>query len=129
MFRLEARGTDESDTLYAGLVDELESVRARIDDLRSSEQAKWLDVRELAKVTRETPTRLISTGYKVLDDAQCYLEAGHVMAVLASPSVGKTAVAINMVDRIVDVQPEHNILFSSLEMPVGRLFCRLLGTI
>ena len=70
-----------------------------------------------------------STGYKDIDKELLGLQDGDLIIVAARPSMGKTALAMNMVENIVtDKEIEGGVLVFSLEMPAESLTTRLLAS-
>lgn len=66
------------------------------------------------------------TGYPDLDDCLGGLQPGGVTIIAARPGVGKTAFALNIVERACLLKGEPS-LFVSCEMTKGELFTRLLA--
>ena len=70
-----------------------------------------------------------STGYKDIDKKLLGLQNGDLIIIAASPSMGKTALALNMVENIVtNKEIEGGVLVFSLEMPAESLTTRLLAS-
>ena len=70
-----------------------------------------------------------STGFKDIDKELLGLQDGDLIIVAARPSMGKTALAMNMVENIVtDKEIEGGVLVFSLEMPAESLTTRLLAS-
>ena len=70
-----------------------------------------------------------STGYKDIDKELLGLQDGDLIIVAARPSMGKTALAMNMVENIVtDKEIDGGVLVFSLEMPAESLTTRLLAS-
>ena len=70
-----------------------------------------------------------STGYKDIDKELLGLQDGDLIIVAARPSMGKTALAMNIVENIVtDKEIEGGVLVFSLEMPAESLTTRLLAS-
>ena len=68
----------------------------------------------------------IPTGYYELDDLTCGFQAGDMIVIAGRPSMGKTAIILNIIDHVIQVQKKGVLLFS-LEMSKGavveRMFC------
>ena len=70
-----------------------------------------------------------STGYKDIDKELLGLQNGDLIIIAARPSMGKTALALNMVENIVTNKDiEGGVLLFSLEMPAESLTTRLLAS-
>jgi len=70
-----------------------------------------------------------STGYKDIDKELLGLQNGDLIILAARPSMGKTALAMNMVENIVtNKEIEGGVLVFSLEMPAESLTTRLLAS-
>jgi replicative DNA helicase len=70
-----------------------------------------------------------STGYKDIDKELLGLQDGDLIILAARPSMGKTALAMNMVENIVtNKEIEGGVLVFSLEMPAESLTTRLLAS-
>ena len=70
-----------------------------------------------------------STGYKDIDKKLLGLQNGDLIIIAARPSMGKTALALNMVENIVtNKEIEGGVLVFSLEMPAESLTTRLLAS-
>ncbi len=67
----------------------------------------------------------IDTGFKVLNKMTTGFNAGDLVILAARPSMGKTALALNVVYQAV--QNNSGVAFFSLEMPVEQLMLRLLS--
>src|SRR5215470_15702808 len=70
------------------------------------------------------PHHRIQLGYAELDDVVRGVAPGEVMTILGRPSVGKTAFALNLVDRMT-AAGQHPTLIFSLEQPGVELFERM----
>jgi len=70
-----------------------------------------------------------STGYKDIDKELLGLQDGDLIILAARPSMGKTALAMNMVENIVtNKEIDGGVLVFSLEMPAESLTTRLLAS-
>ncbi len=74
----------------------------------------------------------IPTGYTDLDNVLQGLKAGEMIVIAARPSMGKTALALNIVERVAlphrDDPVERPVAVFSLEMSSGQLVRRMLCT-
>jgi replicative DNA helicase len=70
----------------------------------------------------------LSTGYVDLDRLTSGMQKGDLIIVAGRPSMGKTAFAMNLVERAV-LHQERPILVFSLEMPAEQLVIRMLSSI
>ena len=70
----------------------------------------------------------VSTGFPDLDHILCGLQAGDMIVLAARPSVGKTALALN-ITRHLAVDEGKPVLFFSLEMTKDQLVQRLIGMV
>ncbi len=66
------------------------------------------------------------TGFFELDDMLTGFHGSELIVIAARPGMGKTALALNMVNNIAQQSPDKAILFFSLEMPGRQLGLRLL---
>ena len=69
--------------------------------------------------------RGISTGYRQIDEATGGFNKGDLMIISARPSMGKTALVLNMMNR---TPKEKNILLFEMEMSAEKLGARLLAS-
>lgn len=104
MAQLIDTGTDEPTMLYEGMFDAIQD----IDD----------------RSTGRRPSGLL-TGIAELDTITGGLEPGQLVIVAARPSVGKTALALNIADHAT--QQGNSIAFFSLEMTRRELIQRLIS--
>lgn len=104
MVQLIDAGTDEPTMLYDGMFDAIQD----IDD----------------RSTGRRPSGLL-TGIAELDAITGGLEPGQLIIVAARPSVGKTAIALNMVDSVVT--QGKSVAFFSLEMTRREIIQRLIA--
>ncbi len=68
----------------------------------------------------------LSTGYEDVDRLITGLRPGEMIVIAARPSIGKTALALNMAASIALGTPPHSVGVFSLEMPAQQLVLRLL---
>lgn len=104
MAQLIDTGTDEPTLLYEGMFDAIQD----IDD----------------RSTGRRPSGLL-TGVTELDAITGGLEPGQLVIVAARPSVGKTAIALNMADSVVT--QGKSVAFFSLEMTRREIIQRLIA--
>lgn len=104
MAQLIDTGTDEPTMLYEGMFDAIQD----IDD----------------RSTGSRPSGLL-TGVAELDAITGGLESGQLVIVAARPSVGKTAIALNMADSVVT--QGKSVAFFSLEMTRREIIQRLIA--
>ncbi|ADL56037.1 replicative DNA helicase [Gallionella capsiferriformans] len=104
MAQLIDTGTDEPTMLYDGMFDAIQD----IDD----------------RSTGRRPSGLL-TGVAELDAITGGLEPGQLIIVAARPSVGKTAIALNVVDSVVT--QGKSVAFFSLEMTRREIIQRLIA--
>jgi len=95
------------------------------------------DFREVEEVTSEYYTKLeniaagnidesgIKTGIAALDELIVSLKPGDFVLLAARPSMGKTAVSLEMAKNI---SKEKNVAFFSIEMPSEQIVSRLLAS-
>ena len=67
----------------------------------------------------------LATGYLKLDELTCGLQAGEMIVIAARPSVGKTAIALNMAEHMA-AEDHKPVLIFSLEMARQQLAQRFL---
>ena len=118
----------------------VESIETAVYNIRNTEgKNSYLTFREclsremeyLKKVMTGTLEVGISTGYQKLDDYTGGLKPGEMFVLAARPSIGKTAMALNIVRNIVfpsrSARP-RKVAFFSLEMTAEQIARRLLCT-
>ncbi|MDR3238419.1 MAG: replicative DNA helicase [Spirochaetia bacterium] len=79
---------------------------------------QWYDTK---KSVTGTPS-----GFQMLDELLTGFHGSELIIVAARPGMGKTALAVNMMNNIALKEPEKAVLFFSLEMPAQQLALRLL---
>ena len=113
----------------ADIISKLESSFVRTD-----ERHKVVDLAELMGITlamieqgyqRGGVLPGITTGYTALDNATGGFNRGDLMIVAARPSMGKTALILNMMSNI---PKEHNAMLFEMEMAEGKLGARLMSS-
>jgi len=70
----------------------------------------------------------VSTGFEVLDDMTSGWQESDLVIVAARPSMGKTTLAMNMVEEAV-LKQDKAVLVFSLEMPADSIIMRMLSAI
>ena len=70
----------------------------------------------------------ILTGYHKLDELTGGLKPGEMFVLAARPSIGKTAMALNIIRNITLCKERYRVLFFSLEMSAGQITRRLICT-
>lgn len=68
----------------------------------------------------------IMTGFENLDNITGGLRRGEFIVIAARPSVGKTALAFNIVENVAKSEKPHSVLFFSMEMTAIQLGKRML---
>ena len=144
---IDAAGQIVFDAYHAGDLDS-EAGRAVMDDAEKrifeiAEDAATLDQQTLEELLQQTMDLLeanegraitgLATGYSDLDEITSGLQPGEMVIVAARPSMGKTALALNLAERIAlggspyaKKGPETPVGFFSMEMSKQSLAQRLL---
>lgn len=78
--------------------------------------------------TRDAITGL-ATGFHDLDRMTAGLQTSDLVIVAARPSMGKTALSINMAEHAVMSEGEGAVLFFSMEMPADQIVMRMLSSL
>jgi len=114
-----------------------------IDDIeravfRITEKRIVSDYKDIDSVLQETMTEIghyyetkkivtgIATGYKELDEMLTGFHGSELIIMAARPGMGKTAIALNIMNNIALEEKEKSALFFSLEMPAAQLGMRML---
>ena len=73
----------------------------------------------------------LATGFADLDERTAGLQASELVVIAGRPSMGKTALAVNMAEHAVmaDAADEHPVVVFSLEQPAEQLTLRLLSSL
>ncbi len=130
--RITALGYDAPDDLDE-VVETSEKLLFDVTNRRVSTNFKKIDslvvetfneLQELAST--KTKYRGVRTGFKDLDDLFGGLRGGDLVILAARPSVGKTALALNIASRAA--QLGTSVAFFSLEMSANQLIQRILST-
>ncbi|PKL35291.1 MAG: replicative DNA helicase [Spirochaetae bacterium HGW-Spirochaetae-1] len=66
------------------------------------------------------------SGYKDLDEMLTGFHGAELIIIAARPGMGKTAIALNIISNIAQVEKDKSVIFFSLEMPAQQLGMRLL---
>jgi replicative DNA helicase len=90
-----------------------EVLQATLDDI-----GNWY---ESKKIVTGMPT-----GFNDLDEMLTGFHGSELIILAARPGMGKTAMAVNMMNNITAKEPDRAVLFFSLEMPARQLGMRLL---
>jgi replicative DNA helicase len=83
---------------------------------------------ELASRKVQDDVTGLSTGFKELDKMTTGMQAGELIVVAARPSMGKTALALNIVEHVA-LEKRKAVAFFSLEMANEQLGVRLLSSV
>ena len=115
----------------------LDSIEESVFKLRDTKQAFSYDkisdvlLRTFDKIEEVYRTKKqltgISTGFEKLDEMTTGLQPSDFVIIAARPSVGKTALALNMVSHIA-FREQRPVAFFSLEMPDEQLTRRLISS-
>lgn len=70
----------------------------------------------------------LTTGFPALDSMTAGLQPGDLIIVAARPSMGKTAISLNIAEHVA-IESKKNVLFFSLEMINNQLGTRLLASV
>lgn len=112
------------------IIDKLETEFMDLNDL---EEERTVNASELMECTlnhieegykRGGNAPGISTGYAILDKATGGLIKGDLYIIAARPSMGKTALTMNIINRIPQ---EHNVMLFEMEMSKEKMGIRLLA--
>ena len=119
----------------------LDEAETKIFSLNDEASRKSTDIQKLDKLIPQSIERMheiaksgssllgSSTGYKDLDTKLQGLQDGDLIIVAARPSMGKTALSMNIVENFIVNKDIHGgILVFSLEMPAEALTTRLLAS-
>ena len=121
-------GTDDPDTL-------IDLAQSQIFEIAEAKvPSGFTNIREIVKSSFGTLDELldrgqrvtgVATGFKDLDDMTSGLQAGELVVVAARPSLGKTALALNIAAHAA-IKERKTVGFFSLEMSKESLVIRLL---
>ncbi|MSR19211.1 MAG: replicative DNA helicase [Phycisphaerales bacterium] len=115
----------------------LEAAEQRVFSIAQKRETGGVaDMRQLLeqtlKMIEESEGRSLTglpTGYAELDDLTCGLQAGEMVVIAARPSMGKTALALNLMEKVAAAG--HPVAMFSLEMGrqalVQRILCARAG--
>ena len=126
------RGQEENaeniSEFIAEATDRLQSIddRTRLKSYSHLKEVLAINFEELEKVS-ESPENVtgVPTGFTELDDLTRGLQKGDLIIIAARPSMGKTALAINMA-LYASGHTQIPVLFFSLEMPKEHIAMRLI---
>ena len=126
------RGQEENaeniSEFIAEATDRLQSIdaRTRLKSYSHLKEVLAINFEELEKVS-ESPENVtgVPTGFTELDDLTRGLQKGDLIIIAARPSMGKTALAINMA-LYASGHAQIPVLFFSLEMPKEHIVMRLI---
>ena len=118
---------DEAETKIFSLNDEASRTSTSIQKL---DELIPQSIERLNEIAKNGSSLLgASTGYKDLDGKLQGLQKGDLIIVAARPSMGKTALAMNIVENfILNKEIPGGVLVFSLEMPAESLTTRLLAS-
>ena len=107
----------------------LEVARSRkTGDFQSSEEvAGALQEKIIRAINNDFPITGVLTGYHQLDRMTQGLQRGDLIIVAARPSVGKTALALNLSKMVANKNNKEAVAIFSLEMPSEQLMTRLVS--
>ena len=114
------------------LMDEVERDVFRVTEKRSTSDFK--NISDVIQETMDTIGRMyetkrvvtgVATGFTGLDEMLSGLHESELIIIAARPSMGKTALALNIANHIV-MKEKMPVLFFSVEMPASQLGMRLL---
>ena len=120
------------------LLDEAERKICSLNDEANRSQSSILSMKELIPKSidrlhqlAESGSKLLgsSTGFKAIDNKLQGLQDGDLIVVAGRPSMGKTALAMNIAENVLVENDENTgaVLVFSLEMPAESLTTRLLS--
>jgi replicative DNA helicase len=121
------------------LLDEAESRVFQIAEVGARGRAGFHDIHQLLSqvmervdflYSRDNPSDItgISTGFRDLDSKTSGLQEGDLIIVAGRPSMGKTAMALNMGEHVA-VQSKKPVAVFSMEMSGTQIAARMLGSI
>ena len=146
MRQLAAAGTDIADSAYnpagrdaAGLIDEAEAKVFQIAEVGAKAKQGFVKIDPLLTETVERIDMLYSrenkddviglaTGYVDLDRMTSGLQPGELIIIAARPSMGKTALAMNIVEHVTLNLKKTAAVFS-MEMSGSQLALRMIGSV
>ena len=110
----------------------IQNLTSRMEGIDSPESKHLLSIdrfgdrvfEELFSVDNES-SRSFSTGFVHVDEAAGLLRSGEVMVIAARPSVGKTSLALQVVEHFAE--KDHRVLVASLEMAGCELYKRFIS--
>lgn len=121
---LESQDIDEITSIVSEIPEGIE--RKDVDIMTFSEMLKD-SVERIDKRSKGIQTPGVKTGFKDIDARLGQLEAGDLVIIAGRPSMGKTAYAMNLAERMcVDLK---RVVFFSLEMSYQQLVDRMISSI
>lgn len=129
--------TDFSGTDIDSLIDHAESLIFAVRDEKTAAQSGLQPMEVLLPTAHKTiqkwhdaPGALtgMPTGFKTIDGDTSGLQRGDLVVIAGRPSMGKTSLALNIVEHVIMHRSEPA-LFFSLEMPAIMLVIRLLASL
>ena len=124
---------DEIDDINGFIADSENLLKNATEKRRVSEFKRVQQVAESVKMSIETPKETktdgvngLTTGFDSLNKITQGFHAGDMIIVVARPSVGKTALALNFAYRAAN-RTDKPVAIFSLEMPAEQLVTRLIG--
>ncbi|MFA6816686.1 MAG: replicative DNA helicase [Lentisphaeria bacterium] len=100
-----------------------------VNDLQRIKPLVYETVQYIDKVLQHDKSTMgIKTGYETLDNATTGLKPGELLVIAARPSIGKTALALNMAANIALGPEKRPVGIFSLEMPARQLVMRLISS-
>ena len=121
---------------FSPVIDEAERCIYQIGDAETILHAPQQVGSGTAKVVRRIEELMqtgstmtgISTGYPKLDNLLCGLNANDLIIIAARPGCGKTAFALNLIEHIIQREPDSGVLLFSLEMSSEPIIMRMLSS-
>jgi replicative DNA helicase len=122
----------DAEDAAATAADVLERHETRLFDIGQSRKAEARPVGivaegVLAELQGETPPTVVATGYHELDESLAGgFSVGQLIILAARPSIGKSALALNIAEHVAE-KNRHGVVYFSLEMAADELVKRLLA--
>lgn len=119
------------------LLDVAEKKIFEIGDQGTQRLRGFLGIKELLKTTveridelfeRDDPITGLPTGFDEFDENTSGLQSGDLVVVAGRPSMGKTCLAMNIVEYAV-IRKQASVAIFSMEMPAHQLTMRILSSI
>jgi replicative DNA helicase len=138
-----ANRSSEAGTTHIELIDQVEKEFNRITNRSGHENGRMLNPQDVHQALTELDQRIdnrtgivgVPTGFTEIDNITGGWKPGNLIVLAGRPSMGKTALAINMALRTAIPAlreasaslPAHGTVFFSLEMPRPQLLDRLIA--